>query len=352
MKKLIFASTFILFSAVNGQVVETKMAGNQYYSTANFYNKAGQYYSYDNPNINLSNYNNLAEKAEMADKLGRHNKEYCDKLINFINEFLPNVVDKDLKKELNDIKIKIENFPNERLYSSLSEDLMKISNRVNNIVNTNNYMTFLNSINSDIQERKYSNAIEKLTKISVPDDLKNWKNYNLAISYLGNLDYENAMKYANNMDNSLSTKMLKGSIKFEMGDFYGADEIYENVLNDNIFDEYYTKDYVLNDRAYALMKLKKYNEALSNIDKAIEINSFESNYYDTKGEILYLFGKISESIMYTNKSIELNPNKNSYYIRGLSQIKQNKIENGCRDLSKAFELGEQKAINVIKTKCK
>ena len=51
------------------------------------------------------------------------------------------------------------------------------------------------------------------------------------------------------------------------------------------------------------------------------------------------------------KSIKIKPTANSYYFRGLAEIKLGNKEKGCSDLSKAGEMGETKAYTKIKNKC-
>ena len=53
-----------------------------------------------------------------------------------------------------------------------------------------------------------------------------------------------------------------------------------------------------------------------------------------------------------NKAIEIEEHDNSFYIRGLARLKLGQNENGCKDLSKAGELGEAKAYEAMKQYCK
>ena len=51
-------------------------------------------------------------------------------------------------------------------------------------------------------------------------------------------------------------------------------------------------------------------------------------------------------------AINIKPNSNSYFLRGKSYIKLNQKENGCKDLSKAGELGQKDAYTEISKYCK
>jgi hypothetical protein len=54
-----------------------------------------------------------------------------------------------------------------------------------------------------------------------------------------------------------------------------------------------------------------------------------------------------------NKAISLDKEAdNSFYLRGLSKIKIGQKEEGCKDLSKAGELGKTEAYKAISENCK
>ena len=50
-----------------------------------------------------------------------------------------------------------------------------------------------------------------------------------------------------------------------------------------------------------------YTQAMSTIDKAIELMPGETNFYDSKGEILLMQGKEQEALKMWKKILELNP---------------------------------------------
>lgn len=51
-------------------------------------------------------------------------------------------------------------------------------------------------------------------------------------------------------------------------------------------------------------------------------------------------------------AIAWKPDSNSYFYRGLSEIKMGDKYNGCNDFSKSGELGNLEAYNEIKINCK
>ncbi len=83
-----------------------------------------------------------------------------------------------------------------------------------------------------------------------------------------------------------------------------------------------------------------YDEALVDINKAIELNGNIAQFYYNKGNILYLSGKKVEAITNYTKAIELHPYMaEAYYNRGLIQIDLKELDKGFLDLSKSGELG-------------
>ena len=97
-------------------------------------------------------------------------------------------------------------------------------------------------------------------------------------------------------------------------------------------------------RALAYMNLKSFNEALSDVNKLLQLDSTKAEYFNLKGKML-LNLKDGYLGAYTcfSKAIALNPKfAEAYYERG---ILKNRLENnlparnGCSDLKKARELG-------------
>lgn len=63
----------------------------------------------------------------------------------------------------------------------------------------------------------------------------------------------------------------------------------------------------LNSQAYSEMRQGQFDEAIASIDKAIELLPNDANYYDSKGEILYMKGDIEGAKAMWEKAISLDP---------------------------------------------
>src|SRR6478736_3688591 len=113
---------------------------------------------------------------------------------------------------------------------------------------------------------------------------------------------------------------VRGNIKAAFEDYHGAMKDYNKAvdLNNKMGDGFFA-------RGNVKMKLQDYYGAIADFTSAIALNE---NYVEA-----YL------------KSVD------AYYMRGLLRIDFGDLKQGCLDLSKAGELGDQKAYEAIKEKC-
>ena len=146
---------------------------------------------------------------------------------------------------------------------------------------------------------------------------------------------------------------MRAMSKTELKDYYGA-----NFDFDFLIDNYSKLNYkensiatLLNNKAYNLVLLKDYNSAKPIIDRAVGLDGNKGYIWDTKGELEYYLGNYDESVKAMTKSINITPLGNSFLYRGLSYLKLKNKNEGCRDLSKAGEMGESKAYEFIKSFC-
>lgn len=94
--------------------------------------------------------------------------------------------------------------------------------------------------------------------------------------------------------------MRRGILFIETKDFVKACNdlklcIEQNSKNDMSYASY----------ALALLNLNKYDEALENIEKAIQLNPLEASYYNTIGEILVTKGDYNTALDFFQKGLEL-----------------------------------------------
>lgn len=130
---------------------------------------------------------------------------------------------------------------------------------------------------------------------------------------------------------------------------------YDYIINFNGATRNSFKDMatVFNNKAYCLYKLGKSDLALIYVNKALELDEKLAYIWDTRGEIYYQKGMYSKCILDMNKAISIQAESaNSYYLRGLANIKMKYLTKGCKDLNIANELGHLNAIKMLNKYCK
>ena len=131
--------------------------------------------------------------------------------------------------------------------------------------------------------------------------------FNKVLALDPNNDY--ARKYVSSSVKPPATDLAdlaaEGSLLVEQYRYEEAIPVFDKALEIN---PYYTR--VLNDKAYCLYKLKRYDEATDLINQAIQSEPGAHLPWDTKGEILEAQGKYSDALECYEKCLRLAP---SYY---------------------------------------
>lgn len=140
---------------------------------------------------------------------------------------------------------------------------------------------------------------------------------------------------------------IRGNIKGVFEDFHGAMKDYNASLEKNpkFADAFFT-------RGNIKMRLQDYYGAISDYTSAIALNENFVEAYFSRGKAKQFLQAYEDAINDCSKIIQINPkNMDAYHMRGLLKIDFGDIKTGCLDLSKAGELGDLKAYEVIKEKC-
>ncbi len=140
--------------------------------------------------------------------------------------------------------------------------------------------------------------------------------------------------------------------KIESGDYQSAIDTITNAIaidpNQNLYK-------CFNTRGAAKAHLGDYSGALTDYNKAIEINSSYVDAYYNRGVLRENIKDYSGALADYTKAIEINPSyADAYYSRGL--VKANSKEHGdlkdaCEDWKKAAELGDEGAAELLKKHC-
>ena len=141
--------------------------------------------------------------------------------------------------------------------------------------------------------------------------------------------------------------LVRGNIKSAFEDYHGAMKDYNSAveLSPKLSDGFFV-------RGNVKMKLQDYYGAIADYTSAIAINENYVEAYFSRGKAKQFLQAYEDAINDCSKIIQIKPkNADAYSMRGLLRIEFGDQKQGCLDLSKAGELGDQKAYDAIKEKC-
>jgi len=102
----------------------------------------------------------------------------------------------------------------------------------------------------------------------------------------------------------------------------------------------------------AQLDTKNYNEALISLNKAIELDTTNGEAYAYRGMTKYQLKDLKGAIADYNTAIRLIPNYGEVYdLRGIIKGELGDKAGACEDWNKAFEMGFNKAYDLIKRYC-
>ena len=140
---------------------------------------------------------------------------------------------------------------------------------------------------------------------------------------------------------------LRGNIKDNFEDRHGAMKDYNLAIEKNpkFADALYA-------RGNVKMKLQDYYGAVDDYSAAIALNENYVEAYFSRGKAKQFLQAYQDAINDCTKIIQINPkNSAAYSMRGILRIEFGDTKNGCLDLSKAGELGDLQAYELIQEKC-
>lgn len=147
--------------------------------------------------------------------------------------------------------------------------------------------------------------------------------------------------------NYASAYYLRGNIKDKFEDRHGSMKDYNLAIEKNpkFSDAFFA-------RGNVKMKLQDYYGAVDDYSAAIAINENFVDAYFNRGKAKQFLQAYQDAINDCTKIIQINPkNADAYSMRGILRIEFGDLKNGCLDLSKAGELGDLKAYELIKENC-
>ena len=163
--------------------------------------------------------------------------------------------------------------------------------------------------------------------------------------------YKEALISFNNAieDDSLSylAYFFRGNTKKIFEDYHGAMKDYNMVVDINpaFAGAYY-------ERGNVKFSLQDYYGAIGDFGQAIDLDKNHVQAYYQRGQARRELEAYSDAINDCTKILEIHPrNADALFLRGILRIKHGLLQQGCLDLSKAGELGDLKAYDIIRDVC-
>ena len=141
--------------------------------------------------------------------------------------------------------------------------------------------------------------------------------------------------------------LRRGQVKTVMGRYKDAVIDYNQYLylnNNKVNSKFYY------DRSQLEVNAKMYQQALDDINTAIDKAPGEALYYVEKSALLLRVGELDECIDAAEKCVQINPDLyDAYRIMGYAQIQKGDKTNGIKNINKAIELGDESAKQLLET---
>lgn len=361
---------------------------------------------YDSPAQNLPSYqpyqipyNELKYALEKRQQEYDNAKAYANKLYDYIAVILRKEVDFQLREDLNMVKADLDILYDGDMSRSGNE-LDKIERRIGTAIDNYNHRIKTTNANSEkienlkklMQDKKFNEAINYInTNLLDNSDIDlNYVYGNRAECYMSLQKYTQAASdftkliiglssssedfflavngrawaylYSNNYDAGYSDGEQLVKIKPFSNEGYfimGYALAGQNKRKEAI--DKYTESIKMNpshsmsynNRGYSKFELGlDINDALKDVNKAIELDAENTSALGSRAEINIKLGKYTDAILDLNKALKIEEDGFNYFLRGNAKIKLNDKLGACSDWSKAGEQNEMKAYDQISKFCK
>lgn len=109
---------------------------------------------------------------------------------------------------------------------------------------------------------------------------------------------------------------------------------------------------ILLNKASAEFRLEKFNEALADFNKVIELDPRNFNAYNYRGLINFKLSYYIDAVTDYTKAIDLDPTSPlPYYNRGMSLLKLAEKQKACNDFRKACQMGYTTSCKMVVAEC-
>ena len=137
----------------------------------------------------------------------------------------------------------------------------------------------------------------------------------------------------------------RARVKADNEDFRGAVNDY-NEFYDAMLGQTSAEFYLI--RSQAELKCRMYQQAINDINKAVELDPNDVTYWIEKGSVHLRVNQVDEAIKALTRAVEMDPeNAPAYRMLGYSQIQNKEKEKGIANLQKAKDLGDEVADGLL-----
>lgn len=146
---------------------------------------------------------------------------------------------------------------------------------------------------------------------------------------------------------------MRGLILSGKGNYLEAIGNYNEVLKREKTAEPFAfqMEHVYHQKAYCLLQLDKATEALPLLTKALQMNAEIGSIWYTRGQAYFKLEQFGNSIKDMTKVLEFDELAAAYFYRGLSYLQLDKMPEGCTDLRRSAELGDEDAADIVAEFC-
>lgn len=213
------------------------------------------------------------------------------------------------------------------------------------------FIASMGDVSLELTNRENTLSTDTIRQIEVKigDTLNTWdKIFSKGITQSMLSQFNSAIEYFNFVINERPEEAFayvnRGVTKATMIDFIASlDGDYQNITIDN-------------DPATRLKRAEKrvydYSSAINDLEQAAKLMPELPHIYYNMGNLMCQSGDMPAALNYYTKAIELDPYfAEAYYNRGIIQIHLRDSKTGCMDMSKAGELGLEKAYEMVRKYC-
>lgn len=274
-------------------------------------------------------YEQISSVARYKQGQNKNNQELLYSLKSWILELKPQIYNDIFVQRLNKVYNDLTKMEHDDL-SEYDQLFKQVEMVVKEIIS--DYNIFVSKQNSQQSTTQNLSGNQTPPENQTPPNTQESKTHevedflNEGAKYYENEDYSKAIfsfsKYLENNPNNTDVIFYRALSKSAIDDRYGAISDYEKILSmeGKVTPKNYKFSTVYNNKAYCLVELGNYKEALPFVEKALQLDKTEWYIWDTRAEIFLNLGELDKCISDCTKAIKIKKNGNSYLVRGLAYI--------------------------------